>query len=182
MFNLKKVYLIGFLSLFCLSAVHAAPSKPTPKAKTSGPELLGEYNDWIAYYYNSPQGIVCYIASTPKKDEGKYTRRGDVYAVITHRPSEKSFDVINFVAGYDYKSGSKVVVKIGNQTIDEIFTDADKAWAINEKIDKELIDAMKKGQRMIVHGTSSKGNTTKDTYSLSGFLSAYKAINSKCKR
>ena len=46
----------------------------------------------------------------------------------------------------------------------------------------KLVDAMKKGQRMIVRGVSSKGTETKDTYSLSGFMSAYKAINAKCGR
>lgn len=171
---MKYVYLSAFLALFMgVSQVCAAPAK-------KGPELLGEYRDWVAYFYDGPQGRVCYIASTPKKDEGKYSRRGDVYAVVTHRPNEKSFDVVNFVAGYDYKPGAKVVVKIGTTTITDMFTEGDKAWTVNEKADKELVDAMKKGQRMIVHGTSSKGTATKDTYSLSGFVSAYKAINAKC--
>ena len=155
---------------------------PAAAAGKSGPQLIGEYKDWAAYYYNDPQGMICYIASTPKKDEGKYSSRGDIYAVVSHGQNEKSFDVVNFVAGYTYKPGAKVVVKIGNTTIDDLFTEGDKAWTVNETAFKRLVDAMKKGQRMIVHGTSSKGTATKDTYSLNGFLSAYKAINSKCKR
>ena len=55
----------------------------------SSPQVLGEYGDWIAYYYRDSAGAVCYMASTPKKDEGKYSRRGDIYAVVTHRPDEK---------------------------------------------------------------------------------------------
>lgn len=39
---------------------------------------------------------------------------------------------------------------------------------------------MKRGERMIVTGTSAKGTDTKDTYSLAGFSSAYKAISAKC--
>ena len=147
-----------------------------------GPKLLGEYKDWVAYYYDDPRGMVCYIASTPKKDEGKYTRRGDIYVVVTHRPAERSYDVVNFVAGYNYKNGSPVEVKIGTTTINDIFTEGDKAWTLNGTIDKELVDAMKRGQRMIVKGVSDKGTATKDTYSLNGFMSAYRAINAKCKR
>ena len=146
------------------------------------PRLIGEYGDWVAYTYKENGKNVCYMASTPRRDEGKYTRRGDIYAVVTHRPGENSFDVFNLVAGYTYKQGSKVTVKIGTQTISDIYTDGDKAWAVNETADKELVDAMKKGQRMIVRGVSSKGTETKDTYSLSGFMSAYKAINAKCGR
>lgn len=151
-------------------------------ARAAAPQMIGEYDDWVAYYHKDPNGIVCYMASTPKKDEGKYTKRGDIYTVITHRPAEKSFDVVNFVAGYDFKAGSKINVKIGTTTINRFFTSGDKAWAISDKVDKELVNAMKKGERMIVHGVSSKGTNTKDTYSLAGFTSAYKAISSKCKK
>lgn len=145
-------------------------------------QMIGEYDDWVAYYHKDAGGIVCYMASAPKRDEGKYTKRGDIYAVVTHRPGEKSFDVVNFVAGYTFKPGSKVTVKIGKTTINRLFTNEDKAWAVSDKVDKELVNAMKKGERMIVHGVSSKGTNTKDTYSLAGFTSAYKAISSKCKK
>ena len=47
--------------------------------------------------------------------------------------------------------------------------------------DKDIVAAMKRGSRMIINGTSFKGTKTKDTYSLSGFTSAYKAISNKCK-
>ncbi|MBE6451923.1 MAG: hypothetical protein E7012_00325 [Alphaproteobacteria bacterium] len=150
-------------------------------SKASAPEVLGEYGDWVAYYYKDASGSVCYMASTPKKDEGKYTQRGDIYAVITHRPAEKSFNVVNFNAGYNFKRGSKVEVKIGARTFDKLFTSEDKAWATNEKTDKEMVEAMKRGSRMVVHGTSSRGTKTKDTYSLSGFSSAYRTISNKCK-
>lgn len=149
----------------------------------SAPKVLGEYGDWIAYYYREKSGPVCYMASTPKKEEGKYSSRGDIYAVITHRPNEKSYDVITINAGYTYKPSSAVEIKIGAQTFgeDELFTSAGKAWAVNPEVDKKIVAAMKRGSRMIVKGTSAKGTITKDTYSLNGFSSAYKAISNKCK-
>ena len=150
-------------------------------AHAAAPQMIGEYDDWVAYYYRDSAGPVCYMASTPKKDEGKYAKRGDIYAVITHRPNEKSFDVLNINAGYNYKPGSKVIIKIGTKTFDRLFTNEDKAWAVNEKVDKEIVAEMKRGSRMVVHGTSSRGTQTKDTYSLAGFSSAYRAITNKCK-
>ena len=150
-------------------------------AHAAAPQMIGEYDDWVAYYYRDSAGPVCYMASTPKKDEGKYAKRGDIYAVITHRPNEKSFDVLNINAGYNYKPGSKVIIKIGTKTFDRLFTNEDKAWAVNEKVDKEIVTEMKRGSRMVVHGTSSRGTQTKDTYSLAGFSSAYRAITNKCK-
>ena len=174
---LKSVHIFSFLSVLGMSlpAVAAAPA-------SKGPQLMGEYKDWAAYFYDDPQGRVCYIASTPKKDEGRYTSRGDIYVVVTHRPKESSFDVVNFVAGYNYKPGAKVTVKIGTLTFEDLFTEGDKAWTVNSAADKELVDAMKKGQRMIVKGVSTRGTETRDTYSLNGFISAYRAINAKCQR
>ncbi len=151
-------------------------------AQAAAPQLIGEYDDWAAYYYKDAKGMVCYMASTPKKDEGRYTKRGDIYVVVTHRPAEKSFDVVNFVAGYTYKRGSTVGIKIGQTSINRTFTSGDKAWAVSDGVDKELVAAMKRGERMIVHGVSDKGTATKDTYSLKGFANAYKAISSKCKK
>ena len=165
-----------FLFFMALAFVYGAGS-----AQAAAPQVLGEYGDWVAYYYRDSAGAVCYMASTPKKDEGKYTKRGDIYAVVTHRPNEKSFDVVNFNAGYTYKNGAKVTVKIGAKTFDKLFTSGDKAWTTSEKTDKEIVEAMKRGNRMVVHGTSSRGTQTKDTYSLTGFASAYRAISNKCK-
>lgn len=164
---IKYLILVFFLSIGSVQAMEA-------------PKLLGRYGDWSAYTYKENGKNVCYMASTPKRDEGKYTQRGDIYAVVTHRPGEKSFDVVNFVAGYTYKKGSKVEIKIGKETFNNIFTDADKAWTLTEKDDQALVAAMKRGQRMIVKGVSSRGTQTKDTYSLSGFTRAYKVISAKC--
>lgn len=169
---MKKIGLLAFCSISLLAF----------SAYAGAPQLIGEYDDWSAYIYKEGKNSVCYMASTPQKSEGKYTRRGDVYLVITHRPADKSFDVINFVAGYAYKNDAKVIVKIGKDTISDFFVENDKAWTMNANVDKKLVEAMKKGERLIIDGTSTKGTTTKDTYSLRGFSSAYRAISTKCRR
>jgi invasion protein IalB len=151
-------------------------------AKAEQPKVLGEYGDWTAWTYNEGGNLICYMSSTPKKDEGKYTKRGDIYVIITHRPSEKAFDEVSFVAGYTFKSGAPLVIKIGNKTFRNTFTEGDKAWMVSNTEDKNVIASMKRGSRMLVEGTSSRGTSTKDTYSLKGFTSAYNAISAKCKR
>lgn len=152
------------------------------RAFAAAPQVIGEYGDWTAYYYKEGKNSVCYMVSTPKKDEGKYSKRGNIYAVVTHRPAEKSFDVVNFDAGYVFKSGAPFTVKIGHNTVSSFFTEQGKAWTLNEETDKKMVSLMKNGERMIVDGVSAKGTPTKDTYSLKGFTGAYKAISAKCKR
>ena len=164
--------MIKYIFLALVSFIYSANAMEAPRH-------IGDYGDWAAYTYKENGKNVCYMASTPKKDEGKYTKRGDIYAVVTHRPAEKSFDVVNLVAGYTYKTESKAVVKIGKQAFN-LYTDADKAWTLTPQDDAKLVAAMKRGERMIVDGVSSRGTKTKDTYSLKGFMRAYKAISAKC--
>jgi len=166
--------ILSVITVVFLTATRVANAAPA--------QVLGEYGDWTAYYYQDGISPVCYMVSSPKKDEGKYIKRGDIYAFVTHRPADNSFNVVNFVAGYNYKQNTKVMVKIGNKTFNDFFVDGDKAWAMNIQTDKEVVDAMKKYDKMIVHGTSHKGTATKDTYSLSGFSKAYRAISAKCKK
>lgn len=73
---------LSLLSLFCFAAASAASA--------AVPQSIGEYDDWTAFYYKDGRNTVCYMASTPVKDEGKYTKRGDIYMVVTHRPQEKA--------------------------------------------------------------------------------------------
>lgn len=166
----KYVLILGGLLL--TSAAHAAEQ----------PKMLGEYGDWTAWTYNDRGNLICYMSSTPKKDEGKYSRRGDIYTVITHRPAEKAFDEVSFIAGYTYNPKAALTIKIGNQTFKNTFTEGDKGWMINSDEDRKLITAMKRGDRMIVDGQSSRGTATKDTYSLKGFTTAYQTISAKCQK
>ena len=166
---LKKIIAITIFSLFIYCS----------NANASNIKILGEYDDWVAYSYIDVTGKVCYIASTPKKEEGKYTKRGDIYALVTHRPRDNSFDTISIVSGYDYKKNSKTTLRIGKKDF-ELFTEKDRAWATSENTDKLIVKAMKDGYKMIVHGTSNRGTKTKDTYSLKGFSNAYKAISKAC--
>ena len=161
--------------LFLIAVLFAGPS-----FSMDAPKLIGDYGDWSAYTFKEGNATVCYMASTPKSDEGAYKKRGDIYAVVTHRPKDKSFDVVNFVAGYTFKPDSKFTVKVGKETFTSFFVEDDKAWTLNDTADKALVKAMVRGERMIVEGVSNRGTQTKDTYSLKGFARAYKAINAKC--
>lgn len=171
----RKQYIIAFFAFLSIFLINS-------NANAAAPKVIGEYDDWIAYYIDEPTGRVCYMASTPKKDEGKYTVRGDIYAMVTHRPEEGSFDVVSFIAGYNYKPQSSITVRIGSAKFKDLFTSLDKAWALDESTDKALVKSMQRGYRMIIDGTSSRDTKTKDTYSLKGFANAYKAIDSKCPR
>jgi invasion protein IalB len=89
--------------------------------------------------------------------------------------------VVSFVAGYVYGDSGDVTVTI-DQTQFDLFTHEDTAWAPDAGTDNDLVNAMKKGNGMVVKGRSSRGTPTTDTYSLTGFSRAYQAIAEACPR
>ena len=143
-------------------------------------KLIDSFDNWEAYRESDGGKAVCYVGSQPKKARGKYKSRGEVYVLVTHRPADKSLGVVSVKAGYTYEKASEVDVSIGEATF-KLFTDAGHAFAYDDKTDKALIEAMVRGARMVVRGTSSRGTLTTDTYSLKGFTAAFKAINKACK-
>ena len=144
-------------------------------------EVLGNFDDWTAYSANDGLEQVCYMASQPTKSQGKYSRRDDVFLIVTHRP-QKAFDVVNSVAGYTYKSTSKPELIIDKNKAIELKGHEDKAWAKNSETDAKLVAEMKKGTIATLIGTSARGTKTTDTFSLKGFSKAYDAINKACGR
>ena len=168
--QLSRYFLAGTIILLCgaMSSVQA-----------SEPEQLGQHGDWTAYKFMENNGKVCYMVSQPTKDEGDYQKRGDIFALITHRPAEGSKNVFSYIAGYSYKAGSEVTVKVNNQSF-TLFTQDDSAWAPDQNTDNKLADAIKRGSTLVIQGTSARGTLTTDTFGLRGSSAAHKAISDEC--
>ncbi len=43
-----------------------------------------------------------------------------------------------------------------------------------------MVQAMRRGRKMVVRGLSTRGTKTVDTYQLAGFTAAHKAIGKAC--
>lgn len=171
---LKHLSLTLFLIAFMLCAFVTSP------AQAGEPRLMGTYGDWLAYVFIEDGNKVCYMASKPKKDEGNYTRRGEIFALVTHRPAEGTRDVFSYITGYTYKAGSDATVDIDGKRY-VLFTQDDMAWTPDADTDKKLSSAIRRGSNMVVSGVSSRGTPTKDTFSLKGSSAAYERISAECK-
>ena len=176
-FTSSRICVVLVAALFAVAASPAAAAGDS-KAKAKAKDL-GTFNDWKAVSYEENGQKVCYMSSRPKKLEPKGKVRGDAYILITHRPAEKSYNVVSIAAGYVYQKGSEVNVKVG-PTGFTLFTDGDTAWARDEATDKSLSNAIRNGKGMVIKGTSARGTKTTDTYSLSGAGDAFSAIGEAC--
>lgn len=148
-------------------------------AMASEQKEVGTFGVWTAYVFEENGGNVCYMAAKPEKAEGKYKKRGEVVAMITHRPAEGTKNVFSYMSGYGYKKGSQVDVSIDGKKF-MLFTQNDMGWAADAAADTNLAEAIKKGSKMVVQGVSAKGTQTKDTFNLKGSTKAYEAISKAC--
>lgn len=121
----------------------------------------------------------CYIKSDPIKTEipeGK--SRGDHYLLV-YKINKKPELIIQITSGFNYKSSDSVTVKIDEGEY-SFYADSDTAWALNEKEDKKVIFAMRKGLEFLTTGISSKGTKVIDTYTLKGFTLAVNKLSNDC--
>jgi invasion protein IalB len=168
--SLRSLALIGILSTILAGAA---------QAETSEPKLLGTFGDWSAYAFAEGDKNVCYILSSPKKATGNYKQRGEIFALVTHRPGENTRNVFSVMGGYTYKSDSQVTLMIDKNKF-ALFTHSDSAWAPDTATDTRIADSLKKGKTMTIKGTSNKGTETTDTYGLKGTGAAFAAIDKAC--
>ena len=148
---------------------------------------LGRFKDWSAHQFTEDGKRLCLMFTQPKKDEGNYKRRGEIFALVSHRPDEQQFGVVSFEMGYPFAPGKELSVSIdGGAAIripaDDSADSEDESilWHRSPEVGRRLVREMQDGLTMVATGRSKRGTKTVDTYSLHGFSAAYKAISHAC--
>ena len=142
---------------------------------------IEQFNDWSVLRQETDAGRLCHITSDPIEKKGDYDRdnRGETRVFVTHGPGKAERDVVSIVAGYIYNKQSEVEIKIDGKK-QTFFTLEDRAWSYGPDEDKKLIQNMKRGNKLTITGVSSRGTTTIDEYSLSGFTKAKQMLDKIC--
>ena len=164
--NIPLLFVLAFL-VFSNEAI----------AKTT---LLGTKKYWKAYVTETKKNKTCFITSEPISTIGKFNKknRDKPYVFVTNTKGGSSHEV-SIKAGFNFKSNYDVLFNVdGKKT--KLFPVDDRAWSESSKIDRLLVQSMRKGKKLIVSGTSSPGNKIIDTYSLSGFTKALSLIDKSC--
>ncbi|MHB1216877.1 MAG: invasion associated locus B family protein [Alphaproteobacteria bacterium] len=157
----------------------AAAQKPAEKAPEKKDAHIGHYGDWDVFEGAEGKNKVCYMASIAKETKGGGTRKDKSYVMVMHRPAAKNLGVVSVTSGYVFKDKSEATAEIGGEKL-SLYTSAktpDTAWAFD---DAKAVQAMLKGQTMVVKGTPAKGDGATDTYSLNGVSKAYQEMGKAC--
>ncbi len=143
-------------------------------------KLLGTEKNWKAYSTQIDKTKTCFITSEPIKTEGNFNKnnRGKPYVFVTNIKNGTNHEV-SIKAGFNFKKNKDVIFDVdGKKT--KLFPVDDRAWSESTKIDRFLVQSMRKGRKLVVTGISTPGNKISDTYSLSGFTKALRLIDKSC--
>ncbi len=154
------------------TAQTAPTAKPAPKP--AGPKQIGKFADWTAATYQEGGGTVCYAFVRAQSSSPAVPNRGPVILTVTQRASGR--DAVALDAGFTYGANVAVVVQI-DQTGLDFYTAQRNAFA---RDGKAAVAALQKGSRAIARSPGPKAVQVTDTFSLSGFSDAYKAISKEC--
>ncbi|WP_395687968.1 invasion associated locus B family protein [Aestuariivirga sp.] len=166
---------------FCALALLLFALPAGPALAEEQPQQIGVFEDWVAYSFQSSDGKVCYVSSTPKLSEPQSAKRDPAFFLVTNMPGRKPpvKGEVSTIIGYPFKEGQPVKLSIDEKTF-EMFSKGDTAW-VDNGADKKIVTAMKTGKELKVRGTSWRGTKTVDTYSLAGISAALAAIDDACK-
>lgn len=165
-----------------VAAAIAAPGAATAQQAN---ESVGAKRDWSIFQQGSAADRQCWIVSQPvttaANKDGKpvSVNRGDIFLMVAIRPGARIKNEVSMMAGYPFRSGGSVKAKIGSETF-EMFTEGEGAWTDSAESDDKLVAAMRRGATAVLTGVSSRGTTTVDTFSLSGFTAALAEARALC--
>ncbi len=167
----------GTAALVCaLGATGAA-------AQDASTNRVDAMTDWSVFEESSPRE--CWAVTTFKESvntkDGRVVSvsRGEILLMVFFRPESGVTGQVAFTGGYPFANGSTVNVDISGTTF-ELFTEGEWAWPATPQDDAKLITAMKRGANAVLTAVSTRGTTTKDTFSLLGFTAAYEDAEKRC--
>ena len=160
-----------------------APAAPAAAPMVGGvqPTLLGMFGDWGAYTASPGGKKLCFALAKPGNQQSVPTNRprDPAYLFVSTRPAEKVKDEVSIVIGYGFKPNTDATLELGGASY-AMYTQADGAWIKNAAEEARLVDAMRKGSDLTVKGSSARGTSTTDTFTLKGLAQALDKVAEEC--
>jgi len=167
--SIKKTILTIILFSFIFSIANAEDNLKS----------LGKYKDWESFVLIEDGNKICFAQSIPVLRAPKKLKRDPSRLFVSFRPAENIKNEISVTNGYEFKLKAPVTAKSGKKTYD-LFAKGRFAWVVDNEDETKIIATMKKASRLMIIGSSDKGEQTTDHYSMMGFTKAYTTTKKSC--
>lgn len=175
---------LSAFSICLFLALQAATATPSNNTSTVGKSLLGKYGEWRCASTCSANQTKCHVTSKPEKsvfvnEKDKDRKRGRVYVLVSRLAHCADPAMVTIGLGYQTNQKEPITATIGTRSF-ELVSQGERAWALSDHDELQLIESMKKGKDLVITATSKWGRATKDTYSLKGFSAAWARAKTTC--
>jgi len=140
---------------------------------------IGKFKDWETIVIKNDSKLVCFAQSKPVLQSPKSYKR-EARLFVSFRPNEKILNEISITSGYKFNNQNSITAKSGKFKYKFDIAQENFAWMADNKMEKKMINTMKKGSRIMVSGYNQEGSQTIDHYSLLGFTKAYGTAKKNC--
>ncbi len=167
---IKKKFLLTLFFIICFATY------------SYGEEQLknvGKFKDWQSFVLLKDGNKTCFAQSIPVVRAPKKLKREPSRLFVSFRPAENIKNEISVTNGYEFKPKALVTAKSGKKSYD-LFSKGRFAWVVDGDDEKKLILTMKKASRLMIIGSTDKGNQTTDHYSMMGFTKAFNTAKKSC--
>lgn len=171
----------GRASLQALGALALAVPLAAASAQTNErPQLLGRYAHWAAYQHGVATDKVCF-AITQARDRvpAATAATSNSQVLLSVWPRQGVKGELSFKLGYKAKAGAPLTAAAGTATF-RLFLAEDRAYIADATSELKLLEAMRKGARLVLQGTSADGTAVSETFSLAGLSPALQAATQSC--
>lgn len=174
---------MGIRTIAAALALAGALPAAGAMAQEESTNRVAAKTDWSVFVDENPKE--CWGVTAPKETvntrDGRVVavRRGDILLFVFFRPEADVSGQVTFTGGYPFAEGSTVNMNIDGTEF-ELFTEGEWAWPASAADDAKIVTAMKRGASAILTARSSRGTTTKDTFSLLGFTAAMEEAEARC--
>ncbi len=173
----SRLVLAGFAAASLLAAAMAPVSAQEIKQ-------LGTFKAWTAWSGSDANGQMCYISAvpadwTPKEVNGAPVRRSPIHFLVINRKGLGTKNEVQTQVGYPFNANANVTASIDGKAYPMV-TEGEAAWLAVEADEPGFVAALKAGSKLVVTGTSAKGNKMTDNYDLAGVTAALGEIDKAC--
>ena len=145
---------------------------------------FGNSKTWTAWTGADANGAMCYISAQPedwgpKEVNGSPVRRSPIHFLVINRKGLGTKNEVQTQVGYPFAANANVTATVDGKTFPMV-TEGDAAWLAVEADEATFVEALKAGSKLVVSGTSLKGNKMTDNYTLSGVTAALDEIGKAC--
>ena len=140
---------------------------------------IGKFKDWETMVIKNDTQFVCFAQSKPVLQSPKKSPR-EARLFVSFRPNKKILDEVSITAGYEFNKKNSITARSGKNKYKFDISQESFAWMADDKEEKKMIKAMKRGSRIMITGYNQEGSQTIDHYSLLGFTKAYGAAKKSC--